>query len=54
MAGGMWAVYRMEYFQSGSSGTKVSQHRTRQEASEEVYRLNGWVKSKNKTEILQK
>jgi hypothetical protein len=53
-SGGMWAVLWMTYYPNGSIGEKVSQHPTREEASAEVYRLNGWNAKKIKENITQK
>ena len=37
-----WVVYRIRRDATGSTGTKVGQFLTKEEARREVYRLNGW------------
>lgn len=37
-----WVVYRIRHDATGSTGTKVGQFLTKEEARREVYRLNGW------------
>lgn len=40
--GRRWAVYRWEVSPGGSTGTKVAEFATREEARRECFRLNGW------------
>lgn len=42
----MWCVYKMEYYENGSSGSKISSHHDRDEAILEMYKLNGWKTDK--------
>lgn len=44
-----WVVYHVRRDATGSTGTKVGQFLTQEEARSEVYRLNGW-KLKEKKE----
>lgn len=37
-----WAVYRIKRDATGSTGTKVGEYLTKEEARREVYKLNGW------------
>ena len=37
-----WVVYRIRRDATGSTGTKVGQFLTKEEAQREVYRSNGW------------
>lgn len=43
---GSWSVYYYEPAGNGWTGTKVCTKQTREEARDEVYRLNGWKKKK--------
>ena len=38
----MWAVYEMEYTGSGSSGIKLEEYPTKEQARKRCYELNGW------------
>lgn len=40
--GHQWAVLSWEYIETASIGTKIATYETREEARNEVYRLNGW------------
>lgn len=40
--GSRWAVHRWEEFGNISTGSKVAEFPTREEARKECYRLNGW------------
>ena len=40
--GAWWYVYELAYTESGSTGTKISEPLTKEEAEKETYRLNGW------------
>lgn len=46
---GIWAVYRMEYGDSTSSGIKIQDCVTMEEAIEVTYNLNGWQRKKQPT-----
>ncbi len=37
-----WVVYRVERNAAGSTGTKVGEYLTKEEARRKVYELNGW------------
>lgn len=37
-----WVVYRIRRDATGSTGTKIGEFLTKEEARREVYRLNGW------------
>jgi hypothetical protein len=42
-----YRVDKMTYFPGGSSGEKVAEFFTKEEARAETYRLNGWKPPKN-------
>jgi hypothetical protein len=44
--GAVYAIYEMTYYENSSHGTKIKECYTKEDASREVYRLNGW-NSKN-------
>lgn len=51
-AAGKWRVDKMTYYENSEYGSKVAEFDTRDEARQEVYRLNGWkLKPINQEEI---
>lgn len=40
--GSLWVVYEMEYQGVFTTGTKVFESQSKEEARKECYRLNGW------------
>lgn len=44
--GNLWIVYRNEYTQSTCTGTPIVEFRSKEEARDKVYELNGWKNEK--------
>lgn len=40
--GNAWIIRQWKYTSHGAEGTKIDEKYTREEARDEVYRLNGW------------